>query len=124
MELECKCYRVWHAEDDSETKMEKCLIHGPEGTDAKKIAHLKSEHFRVKAARQAILDDLRKHINASLYTPAGTNDIPGAIIAALLWVRKESNGNLPYPPEDTYERTRLMHTYEVDPEDDRVKEKT
>lgn len=120
MELECKCYHYWHARDDSEVKREKCLIHGPQGTEAKKIAYLKAEHFRVKGLRQEKLDDLRAHINKALGggTLTSDTDIPGAVIAALLWVRKESNGNLPYPPEDTYERSALKQRYHIDPEEE------
>lgn len=119
MELECKCYSLWHATDECETKREKCLIHGPQGTESKKIAYLKAEHFRVKSQRQEVLDDLRGHISKALSggTLTSDADIPGAIIAALLWVRKENHGNMPSPPEDTYERSTLKHSYHIDPED-------
>lgn len=118
MELECKCYSLWHAEDDCERVTKTCPIHGPNGTKEAKAAYLKSEHFRIKAARQEEIDELKAAINDALYGGEDTLRVADGIVAALLWVRDKNDGRIPNNPINTYERRELIRSYGVDPEDD------
>jgi hypothetical protein len=116
--LECKCRTVWHARDDSQLIRDDCKIHGPEGTESKKIAHLKDRHVMVKATYQKKVDNLREHINIALRRdPFHPPDIAKGIIAALQWLKK-NNGHGLQSPEDTSARQELMHTYGIDPEEE------
>ncbi|RKZ82815.1 MAG: hypothetical protein DRQ39_10270 [Gammaproteobacteria bacterium] len=114
--IECDCVRH-RTEDDFHLDKSRCHVHGPESTDETKVAYLQKQHSETRDTNQEALDDLRSTIMCSLHGgDTISKDIPGAIIAALIWCRDHNDNELPRAAEDTQASRQLAYDHGVLPE--------